>query len=61
MAFTIEDVPWDVQFVWTLNMIGNPVGKATMDKCKAIIEKYPEWFETYKGEELPRKIKPDNK
>jgi hypothetical protein len=61
MAFTINDVPYDVQFVWALNIAGKPVGKATIDKCKAIMDKYPEWFETYKGEELPRKIKPGNK
>lgn len=61
MSFTIEEVPRDVQYVWTLNMIGNPIGKSTWDKCKAIMEKYPEWFETYEGEELPRKIKSEPK
>jgi hypothetical protein len=60
MSFNLNEVPFDVQYVWTLNMIGNPVGKETMDKCKAIMEKYPEWFPTYKGEELPRELSKDN-
>ena len=61
MAFTIDEVPEEVMFAWTLEMVGQPVGKATIDKCKAIMEKYPEWFSTYEGEELPRKIDQINK
>jgi hypothetical protein len=42
--FTIDDVPHDVQMVWVINWLGQPVGMEMYERIQQIIMKYPEWF-----------------
>lgn len=57
MAFKLEDVPKDVQWVWSIQMaweiskIG--VGIETWRRCQDVINAYPEWFPDDPKQELP--------
>ena len=49
--FTYSDVPLDVFEVWAIQVVGQPVGLATWNRCNETIKKYPEWFPEEHAEE----------
>lgn len=57
MAFTIDQVPEDVQWVWCIQMIFQQtkmgVGLETYNKAQRIINNHPEWFPSDPKEEIP--------
>lgn len=45
MSFKLEDIPQEVQMVWMLEYSGMPVGSEMYNRCKAIAEQYPQYFD----------------
>lgn len=45
-GFTVNDIPKEVLEVWYIEMAcaKTGVGRELYEKCKAVAEKYPEWF-----------------
>jgi hypothetical protein len=65
MSFKIEDVPKDVLWVWGIQiaceMAKTGVGIETLNKCKSIMNDYPQWFPPDTKQELPvTQLNPSN-
>lgn len=56
MAFTVDEIPKDVQWVWNIQiaceMTKTGIGSETWNKCQRIINQYPEWFPENKKQEI---------
>lgn len=54
MAFTLDQIPKDVQMVWALKAIGQPIGIELMKEVKKVMKENPIWFpEDPKSEIFP--------
>lgn len=55
--FTYDDVPLEVWEVWAIQLVGQPVGMKTWNRCNETIKRYPEYFPwEYKYDKIPKEV-----